>query len=155
MDIFHEQIKYQWCNVWHDIYNGSPDRGFFNDRASCVTSQFPGSYYSDIIPRTDGGANIPPRFFVDCGETEAHGATKYNMAIPASFLHIMCKLWPPTVEGQVTRSIWMTRPHITCFQLWDQVRARVDDRALWKLQDVCNVPIGTYNLYISFLILMT
>ena len=34
------------------------------------------------------------------------------------------------------RSVWITRPHITFLQLWDRVRARVDGRVLWKLQDV-------------------
>ena len=48
----------------------------------------------------------------------------------------MCNRWPPTLEGQVTRSAWITRPHITFLQLWARVRARViDDGELWKLQD--------------------
>ena len=92
--------------------------------------------------RTDGGGGypLPPprRFFVDIGKTAARIAAKFDMTIPLSLLHIICKLWDliNTLKVQVTRSVWMTRPHITFLRLWDRVRARVDDRAFWKLQGV-------------------
>ena len=91
--------------------------------------------------RTDGGADIRPpprRFFVDNGKTAARSAAKFGMTIPSSLLHMMCKFWLPNLKGQVTRSVWMTRPHII-LQLWDRVRARVDDLGLWNLQDIMNL----------------
>ena len=71
----------------------------------------------------------PRRLFIDTGITVARSTATFDMTIPSSFLHIMCLLWPPpTLKGQVTRSFWMARPHITFAPL--RLRARVDDRAL-------------------------
>ena len=90
-----------------------------------------------VNPRTDGGRiSAPRRFFVDNGKTAARSAAKLGMTIPSSFLHMMYNFWLPNLKGQVTRSVWMTRPHIIILQLWDRVGARVDDLGLWNLQGI-------------------
>ena len=75
-------------------------------------------YDGAINPRTDGWGRISPPppgvfFFVNKGKTAARSATKFAITNSSSFLHRLRKLWPPTLTGQVTRSVWMTRPHIT------------------------------------------
>ena len=134
----------------------------------CIPCQFIGVYRcldeldGEVLEgtfnaRTEGEADIRPlrRFFVDNGKTAAHSAAKFGMAVFSSPFHIICKLWHPTLKGQVTRSVWITRPHITFLQLSDHSRARVDDRALWKLQDVISSKEPTTCIYPVFLISMT
>ena len=80
--------------------------------------------------------SAPQRSFVASGKTAACSGAKFGMTIPSSLLHTMCRLWPHTLKDQVTRSVWMTQPHIIFLQIWARVRARADDRAFWKLQMV-------------------
>ena len=52
------------------------------------------------------------------------------------FTHYVQVVTSYNLKGQVTRAVWMTRPHITILQIWHRVRARVDGLVLWNLQDV-------------------
>ena len=56
---------------------------------------------------TGGGriSALPRRFFADSGKTAARSAAKFDMTIPSSFLHVMCKFLLPNLKGQVTRSV--------------------------------------------------
>ena len=80
--------------------------------------------------------SIPWRFFVNM---------KFGMTY-LFCLHIMCKLWPPTLKGQVTRSVRMTQHH-----LFATLRPHQNQSRWLSALKVagCNELIGTYNLYIS------
>ena len=48
-------------------------------------------------------------------QTAARSAAKFYMTIHQLILHVVCKQWPPTTQGQVTRLLGMTQHQVFLF----------------------------------------
>ena len=91
-----------------------------------------------INPRTDGGGRIsaPPwDFFLNSRKTAARRAAKFCMTIHLSILRDVCGRWTPTFQGQVARSLEVTRRR-HFLRLCRCARAAGDDRTFWNSEDL-------------------
>ena len=82
--------------------------------------------------------------FVDSEKTGARSAAKFGTTIPSSFLNIMCNC--VFLHCKVRSPIQLEWPDFTSpscsFETASDFRARVGNRAFWKLQDVIS-PLKT------------
>ena len=64
-----------------------------------------------LNPRTDVGGRVSasPRFSMNSGKTASHSPAKFYITIHLLIFRVVCKWWPPIAEGQVIRSLGMTR----------------------------------------------
>ena len=110
---------------------------------------------SRFNPRTDGGAGIRPplRFFADSSKTAARSAAKFGIPIPTSIPHIVCKFWPHTTKGQVTRSGQVTLPQNVNFEVCNPTKPTVVEIGSWQSQEIVSASRATtcisWNFYID------
>ena len=72
------------------------------------------------------------RFSINSIKTAARSAAKFFLSIYLLIFRAVCKRWPPIAQGQVTRSLGMTRCQVIFFHLYRCARAAVDDQTLWN-----------------------
>ena len=133
---FYHEIKYGWLKSCVTIPEALPSLKktwwAFEQKPlkKCIFAYF--------NPRTDGGGYPPPPpwgFSWTAEKTAARGAAKFCMTIYLSILRVVCKWWSPTIQGQVTRSLGMTRCQVTFLHTYRCARAAVDDQIFWNSVD--------------------
>ena len=104
----------------------------------------------DLTNAPTGGGQVSAslKFFINSRKTVARSAAKFHVTSHLSILRVVCKWWPPTFQGQVARSLGMTRCQVTFFAYLSPCQSRNWWPIILKLGGWCKA-IDAYNLYIS------